>query len=156
MEVQVSVNNELVQRSIEKFWETFPGVWHSTRAHVDRLAAERYDLTMAQFAVLRGVRKGRDSVSRLAQIGHISRPAISRTVDTLVNMGLVARQRDPDDRRHVRLALTGEGERLLEALHEAVHGWMRSKMEILEAAQLEQVIQGLDCLGAAFAATGDG
>ena len=150
MEARKSAHESLVRHSIEKFWETIPSVWHQARAYMHKTAVERYQLTIGQFAILRGVHRGRASVSRLAEVGHISRPAISRSVDILVNRGLIMRSRDPDDRRHVKLTLTEEGERMLGVLFEEAQSWMWARIETLEDAEIEIIIDGLENLRSVF------
>ncbi len=56
----------------------------------------------------------------LARAVGIEGPTLTRHLDGLEESGLVARHRDPGDRRAVRVELTDEGERLVAALRKAV------------------------------------
>ena len=56
----------------------------------------------------------------LARAVGIEGPTLTRHLDGLEQSGLVARHRDPGDRRAVRVELTDEGERLFAALRKAV------------------------------------
>jgi MarR family 2-MHQ and catechol resistance regulon transcriptional repressor len=150
MQAQNLARQELTQRAIEKFWESFPYVWHSVRARVDKMADDNHGLTMQQFAVLRGIYNGRDSVSELAQKRNISRPAISRAVDNLVNKGYVGRFPTPHDRRYVHLALTEKGQKLLESQKASIQFWMTSKLAALSDDQLLAIISSLDLLYITF------
>src|SRR5450756_2209874 len=98
---------------IDKFWESVPPAWRQTRSQIRRIAVEKFQMTEEQFQVLRRIRKGSASVSALAEASQTSRSAVSKAVDALVRRGLVTRSQDPDDRRNVPLALTGEGQRCL-------------------------------------------
>jgi|GEM_PF-2349209 len=54
-----------------------------------------------------------ENVTDLATYQRVSTAAASKAVDRLVRLGLVTRAEDPDDRRHIRLALSEEGRRLI-------------------------------------------
>jgi len=140
----------LLQRSIETFWYTFPSTWRSIHTYTHNIAMERYHITMKQFIILREIHDGKTSVSRLAESGHISRPAISRLVDILVNKQLVTRLEDPLDRRHVQLSLTTDGDRLLAELYENTRHWMAERMNALSDADLTTMIHSLELLRKTF------
>ena len=71
--------------------------------------------------------KGFTSVSELAAIRQISRPAISQAVDVLVEKGLISRQQEAEDRRFVHLLLTPNGEALLNKIFQENRAWMMEK-----------------------------
>ncbi len=145
----------LLHSSIETFWHTVPLTWHSIHNHTHNVAVERYHITMSQFIILREIQHGMDSVSRLAVERHISRPAISRLVDILVTKDLVKRVENPDDRRHVSLSLTAQGEKLIKSLYKDTNCWMATKMEKLNDGELNTVISALRLLRTAFVEKSD-
>jgi DNA-binding MarR family transcriptional regulator len=72
-------------------------------------------LTPTKLTALASInRLGPVSPGDLALIERVSAPSITRTVDALVDGGLVTRESDPSDRRLVRVALTDAGRFLLE------------------------------------------
>lgn len=135
---------------VERFWETVPPVWHQTRAHIRRLAAEQFQLTVEQFQVLRRIRRGHTSVSQLAEAGLTTRSSVSKAVDALVRRGLIERVPDPHDRRHIGLRLTGEGERLLTSLFDQTSRWLAEKFTTLTPAEAKRLQGALPLLGRAF------
>jgi len=139
-------STELIQLTIDKFWETIPPFWHEVRAHIRETASHRYGLTVEQFHILRHIRKGKGSVGVLAEAMHISRPAISLAVDTLVNKGLITRTQNPVDRRYVQLELTPDGSALLEALFSANRIWMADRLCLLSATDIEALISAMSSL----------
>jgi DNA-binding MarR family transcriptional regulator len=149
MQSQIPIE-DLTQRTIEKFWESFPYVWYTIRTRVDRMAVDNHCLTMQQYAILRSIYHGRDSVSELAKKRNISRPAVSRAVDNLVNLGYVERFPLPHDRRYVRLELTESGLQLLEQQKTRIQTWMASKLAALTEDQMHTIITGLDLLHRTF------
>jgi DNA-binding MarR family transcriptional regulator len=144
------MNQLAIEDTIDKFWEFFPSVWHIVRAHIHAEVAENFEITVGQFHILRRIRSGIDSVSKLADDRHTTRPAISRTVDSLVNKGLVTRSQDPDDRRYVQLSLTAEGQILMDELFTNTRVWMAEKLGILSEEELAAISVAADALKRAF------
>jgi DNA-binding MarR family transcriptional regulator len=131
---------------IDKFWEAVPPAWFQTRAQIRRTAAEKFNLTVKQFQVLRRIRRGLDSVSAIAEDSQTSRPAVSIAVDGLVNKGLVSRLTDPDDRRHIRLSLTGQGLRAMDEIYAETNLWLEARFAHLTPAARSQLLDALDLL----------
>jgi DNA-binding MarR family transcriptional regulator len=135
-----------LELTLDRFWETVPPLWSQIRAHIRSVATESFDLSVEQFHILRYIRRGRWSVSELAQAKNISRPAISQGVDMLVNKGLVTRTTHPDDRRYVELALTQEGNALLDAVFQNTRAWMLTRLAALSQDELENVDHAMESL----------
>ena len=138
--------SESVKLVIDKFWEAIPPVWNAVRAYIRETAIQDFDITVEQFHILRHVNKGICSVSELADVKQISRPAISQSVDTLVNKGLLTRQQNSQDRRFVQLALTENGASLLAAVFARSRNWMGEKLSALSEEELQKVIHALETL----------
>ena len=98
--------------------EVYLGLWRTydrLRALEDELFAT-YELTAQQYNVLRLLKAARpESVPTLALADRlVSRaPDITRMIDRLEERGLVARERQAEDRRVVRLHITDGGLELL-------------------------------------------
>lgn len=135
---------------IDKFWESVPPAWRQTRSQIRRIAVEKFQMTEEQFQVLRRIRKGSVSVSALAEASQTSRSAVSKAVDALVRRGLVTRSQDPDDRRNVPLALTGEGQRVMDGVFNEAEAWLSARFERLSPEKLEILLQGMEILRKAF------
>jgi DNA-binding MarR family transcriptional regulator len=126
-------------QAIDRFWETVPPLWNFVRSHIRSTATTQFDITVEQFHVLRHVRRGSGSISELAIAKNISRPAISQAVDLLVNKGLLTRVQSTHDRRYVELALTDEGNRLLDTVFKETREWMKERMQGLSVQELETI-----------------
>ncbi|QLQ06758.1 MAG: MarR family transcriptional regulator [Anaerolineae bacterium] len=133
-----------LQQAVDSFWEAFPPSGTAC-AHIRQVATEQFDIGVEQFHILRHIRRGHDTVSDLAEAKNISRPAASQAVELLVTRGLVARTRDSDDRRHVRLALTGAGA-LLDAVFEDTGRWMMARFSALSDEELHALMQAMQAL----------
>jgi DNA-binding MarR family transcriptional regulator len=138
--------NRLYDRAIDRFWEIVPPLWTFVRSHIRATATTRFDITVEQFHVLRHVRGGMGSVSELAAAKNISRPAISQAVDILVNKGLLTRVQSAQDRRYVELALTDEGNHLLDTVFKETRAWMKERMRVLSAEELELMAKAMEVM----------
>jgi DNA-binding MarR family transcriptional regulator len=143
-------SDKTLQQTIDRFWETVPPIWNTVRSRVRSAATQEFEITVEQFHILRHIRKGAHSGSKLADVGRISRPAISQAVDALVNKGLVSRIQSMDDRRYVQLELTPDGAALLDAIFGQARQWMKTKLASLEADDLQAIMSGLALLKEAF------
>ena len=81
-----TTTEEQRQAAIDRFWETSAGLEYGSQS-VRSIAAEKFDISVEQFHILRHIRRGITSVSELADVKGISRPAISQAVDLLVEKG---------------------------------------------------------------------
>ena len=142
--------NEILEQAIDRFWEVVPSVWNCIRENVRSIATEYFDVTVEQFHVLRHIRKGAGSVSELAEVRQISRPGISQAVDVLVDRGLITRQQDTVDRRHVHLSLTPEGNAMLNTIFQKNRAWMEEKMTSLNPEELANISRALSLLKTTF------
>ena len=132
------------------FWQTFPPIWHATRSLTHQTASEEFGITADQFHKLQRIREGKTSVSALADCMHLSRPNISRSVDELVNMGLVERQPEVADRRGINLSLTAKGRVLVANMLEAIGAKMKSRLARLEISETKAIESALAALRKAF------
>ncbi|KRV50338.1 transcriptional regulator [Wenjunlia vitaminophila] len=93
----------------------FAGSGQLVRTVEDHL--HRYGLSPGRFAVLLALGSapgGQRTPSALAERIAVSRPTVTGIVDGLVNAGLARRCADPTNRRNQPVALTEEGQRLIE------------------------------------------
>ena len=138
--------SQVMEQTLDKFWETVPPLWGYIRAHIRAVATEDFDISVEQFHILRFIRRGHGSVSGLADARNISRPAISQGVDALVNKGLVTRTQSKEDRRYVELELTLQGCALLDSVFKNTREWMKESLETFSQEELELAIRGMDVL----------
>ncbi len=141
---------DLLQQTIERFWDTVPAVWGKVRCNVRSNATKDFRISLVQFHILRHIRHGVNTAGGLAEKILITRPAVSQAVDQLVEKGLVKREENPDDRRFIRLALTKEGETLLNSVFAKSRQWMGEQMAALTDEEMDTIIRGLAILKQTF------
>lgn len=142
----MAASQRLQDQTIDRFWETVPPLWNMIRSHIRATATTNFDITVEQFHILRHVRRGMGSVSELATAKNISRPAVSQAVEVLVKKGLLTRVQSIQDRRYVELALTEEGNNLLDTVFKETRGWMKERMSPLSAEELEGINKAMEAL----------
>jgi DNA-binding MarR family transcriptional regulator len=140
------LSSEELRQAVDGFWETFPPLWRMIQTHIREVAVEQFNITVEQFHILRHIRRGRDSVSALAKVKDISRPAISQSVDLLVTKGLIIRTTDPRDRRHVKLDLTADGNALMDAIFGDTRQWMMKTFSLLSAGEIQALTRSMESL----------
>jgi len=57
------------------------------------------------------------SLNQLSELLTLDKSTMSRTVDNLVNAGLVVRQIDKEDRRYMKITLTAQGNEMVEVIN---------------------------------------
>ncbi len=100
-------------------------------ALVDYVRSEKPDLTNRQMALLLLVylTPGPHTVRGLARVLKVSKPVITRALNTLSTLGYLRRERDEVDRRNVLVAHTQNGARFLESFEEFIEGEGRAAAE---------------------------
>lgn len=100
------------------------------------------DLTLAQYRVLAMVSAGDERASLLAGRLAITKPSVSAVVEGLVERGYLAREPVDGDRRAIRLRITTEGTKALDAAESA----MAERLEPLVDAVEDRaaLMNGLD------------
>jgi DNA-binding MarR family transcriptional regulator len=139
-------STENLRQAVDAFWETWPPLWRMIQAHIRTVAVEQFNISVEQFHILRHIRKGRNSVSALAEARDISRPAISQSVDLLVTRGLIARTTDVQDRRHIKLDLTADGNALMDAIFGNTRLWMMELFAPMSVDEIQALTSSMDSL----------
>jgi DNA-binding MarR family transcriptional regulator len=96
------------------------GLWH--RVSLQQVKLDGRDLTLRQMAILLHIYlvPPPHTVRGLAATLGVTKPVITRALDTMGEMGLVDRQRDERDRRNVVIKRTVAGALFLEKLGDRI------------------------------------
>ena len=101
-------------------------------------------LSMPQFSTLmRLYYHGGCGISEISAHLDVTAPAASQMVDRLVQMGLLERGEDPNDRRAKQVTLSAKGRALIEKGIEARNRWSEELATKLTAEQRGIVIEAL-------------
>lgn len=118
--------------------------------HATDEALRPFGVTGTQFNVLRILRGAGDAGLCGREIGErmINRvPDVPRLLERLEKAGLICRERDPNDRRHVTARISAAGLELLDAVG-AVSNPMEQRFKQLTQDQLRALIDALDSVRA--------
>jgi DNA-binding MarR family transcriptional regulator len=101
-------------------------------------------ITPSQMAVLGSLeRTGPLTLGDLAAEEAISAPAISRTVRSLEEEGLVQRETVEDDRRASQVRLTPRAKRVMQAIRGQRNAWLEARMATLSPRQVADLERGI-------------
>jgi DNA-binding MarR family transcriptional regulator len=105
--------NQMDQQSALKLWRD---------VHLSIVREGKFDLTARQLTVLLTVylEKPPHTVRGLAKTLNVTKPVITRALDTMGKAGLVSRKRDMTDRRNVIIQRTVEGSLFIEQLGDRI------------------------------------
>ena len=104
-------------------------------------------VTMAQCHALAEIgRAGNISLNELGQLLNLESSSMSRTVNNLVNNGMVKRDIDPLDRRYVTITLTESGNELFRSIEEKMNSYFEKVYLSLPIEKREQVLESLNIL----------
>ncbi|BAL87746.1 putative MarR-family transcriptional regulator [Actinoplanes missouriensis 431] len=110
-----------------------------------RIGAEN-DLSLTQLRVLGILRDRRPRVTELAAYLGLDKSTMSGLIDRAERRGLLARGKNPDDRRAVDVFLTPAGAELTERLYGEVQKTLAPSLEQLGTAQRTQLLELLETL----------
>ena len=105
-----------------------------------------HDVAPHQFSVMCRLEEAPRTPGELAEIERVAKPSMTRTVNALVERGLVWRQDDPLDRRSVILSLTEDGRRTLAAIRRKRDAWMASRVAKLTPEEQDVLARATDIL----------
>ena len=109
-----------------------------------------YELTVAQLRVLFRLRNhGPITSGQLASSLGVTLPTVTSVIDRLGARGFAERRDDPTDRRRVIVALTPEGQAVVERVQQGRRARLERAIGEVEEPALVQLIAGLEALGAA-------
>jgi|WetSurMetagenome_2_1015567.scaffolds.fasta_scaffold311046_2 DNA-binding MarR family transcriptional regulator len=107
--------------------------------------------TIAQCHALLAIEeKGHTTVTGLAAELELNKSTLSRTIESLVAMGLVNRETNSDNRRSQHIRLTGNGEQTVTGIHDQWRSFFASIFTGIPQSKHGLVIEGLSLLANSF------
>jgi DNA-binding MarR family transcriptional regulator len=99
-------------------------------------AMQADDVTEGQRAVLFALSKnGTQTLGSLSEHERVTPPSMNRTINALVELGLVTREPAPDDARKVSLDLSGAGHAFISETRRRRDAWFTTRLDALPVDQ---------------------
>lgn len=86
------------------------------------------------------------SINELADLLGLDKSTMSRTVNTMVEQGLLTREPDPEDRRCVHIQLTEAGSKILSNIESRMTDYYLNIFKAIPQDKREQVLESLELL----------
>ncbi|SDB90057.1 DNA-binding transcriptional regulator, MarR family [Raineyella antarctica] len=99
-----------------------------------------------QFSVLVKLRHRAWNPGELAELERVSAPSMTRTVNCLVDLGLVEKLADPEDGRQKLVRLTAAGTEVVERTVAARDTWMMQRLSELSLQDREKLAEAVRVL----------
>lgn len=118
-------------------------------ARLNRLATQRIQMPLpaAQARLLATIEAhGEARIGDLAAVDHCSQPTMTTQVRRLEEAGLVTRTVDPGDARAVRIRITAEGRRTLNAVRADRAAAIEPQLAMLESADRQVLTEAVEVL----------
>ena len=104
-------------------------------------------VTMSQcHAIVEIGRTKKISLNQLAELLNLENSSVSRTINNLVNNGLVKRDTDLHDRRYITISLTEQGMELFKDIEEEMDSYFLKVYETIPCEKRQQVMEALSIL----------
>ncbi len=85
--------------------------------------------------------KTETSIVDLASVLNLDTSTLSRSIDGLVNIGLVDRQQNPNDRRYVCVSLSKQGTKIFESIEKANNSYFSKIFQLIPENKHDQIIE---------------
>ncbi len=83
------------------------------------------------------------NIAELAERLHLDRSTLSRTIDSLVQVGMVTREIDPEDRRYMRIRLTEKGQEIFNGINSASNKYYLTVFQHIPEEKHGHVIESI-------------
>ena len=108
-------------------------------------------VTIAQCHTLLAIEeKGHTTITELAAEMELDKSTLSRTIESLVVMGLVKRETNSDNRRSQHIQLTEDGEKTVVGIHNQWKNFFKALFAGIPGSKHALVIEGLSLLANSF------
>jgi len=137
-----STPSDPLQADLEAIERTMLQLGWATHRQLAQELSE-FNLTVPQYTAMKALQNAGDNctMSELADAARQISATMTGIVDRLVERGLLTRQRDPADRRAVRITLTEDGRQLLAAIQKKKRARLRQFLEQLTPAERQDFVR---------------
>lgn len=114
---------------------------------LERGEASCCEITLSQCQTIVEIgRAGTISVNLLAEILGVNNSTVSKSVDKLVNNGILLRETDPEDRRAVTLRLNDKGQSIFVNIEKRMTLYFEEVIAAMPGDKRDQIVESLQYL----------
>ena len=140
------MRNKILDSVTEDLLSIPPIIFKEVRRKLLRTALDNNDsdITPIYFGIMKQLDE--DSTLHITEIGErlqIARSQMTHLIDRLVNLGLVERHTDTNDRRMINIVLTEKGKTNLEEHHRRIRKAMRDTLSVFTDKELDDLSDSL-------------
>jgi DNA-binding MarR family transcriptional regulator len=133
-------------------------IWSTTRAlkrHVAPALHREHGVDFKDFMLLDGIERGGGAIhpGQLCDAMSMTPSAVSRMLDDATRAGLVVRELDPGDLRHIKVQITPKGRQILSAVRETMTAMVDPWLKALPRTQAEALISSIESLSESMSRT---
>lgn len=140
------MDKSILERVTEDLLSLPPVIFRIVRNKLVRTALTDIgpDITPIHFEIIRLLmEEGTMHVAEIGQRLEIAKAQMTQLIEKLVDLGIVVRQPDNNDRRVINIALTAQGKSLLEEQKYVIEGAVREILSFLSDKELEELSDSL-------------
>ncbi len=135
------MNNSNISQLI---FRVVPNFMSNVRCYIKDASGPNLGFT--QFRILANIDRGTNTAKQIAELHGVSQPAISKTVETLVSEGFLTRHQNKNDRRCIKLKLTGKGNKEVNGIKSDASKLFEAKLNLLNKKEKLELVSALQCL----------
>ncbi|EQC51302.1 MarR family winged helix-turn-helix transcriptional regulator [Bacteriovorax sp. DB6_IX] len=127
-----------------KYIETIPLSMGLMKSYIRKVCEAEF--SFSKFRIIALTQSGKSTVSEIAEMMHISRPAVSKLVESLVTDKYLLRHTDEEDRRVIHLTATTKGKKKFQKVRHLASQMFIENLEGLNPLEIKELSQALSIL----------
>jgi len=147
------MENERLDRVIEAMVRIPTIIHRKLHRSVLRVALEQFgtDITSHHLMIMKALQDSEMlHSSEIAEMVAIARPQMTHSIDRLIDLGMVERQLDIEDRRKIDIRLTQQGRDTLEKLDVVIKGRMKEKLSSFSDDEMKKLAESFEYIAETF------
>ena len=109
-------------------------------------AESEVEISFPKYRILSEIQSGMHTVSSLAEVICVSRPAISKIIDSLVEENYIVRLPSKEDRRVVHLKISPAGKKVFKKVRKTASQKFVENLDDMKASELKVFMKSLECI----------
>jgi len=147
------MSDEILERAIEEMVRIPPIVQRKLHRDLFKVVLEEVGANIAPhyMMIMRMIQEsGPLSSSEIGEALSIAKSQMTHSVDKLIDLGMVEREHDTEDRRKIEISLTDKGRSMLEQVDETINNHLKGRLAMLSDSELEKLTESFRYIAEIF------